>query len=443
MRVLEASALPVWSMDGVGGMPSLQETLRGHVRAGFSVTLVLPEYHLFAPALTRLAPGTGDLDVHIAPMPWFPVVHAIRSAVRRATGRAELPYLVRWGLDVCTCLLLTASLMLAIMRLRRRGARFDLVYTHNQYAAAAGWFSGLLYGVPNVTRLYGTFLADLMRLPLVTLRYPTAAAGFRVPSDLLICANDGTRGDEVARKMGIAPERFRFWQNGVDLPDVPARESRREVAERLNAPGLRLEAKWAVSCSRLSYWKRIDRLLEALRVARVEGCDVQLVVAGDGAERANLERLAQRLGVGKETVWLGAVAHDDVWALLHVADIFVIANDVTNRCNPVYEAIASGLPLVSIEDASTADLLVHEENALLVKRDDTDELGRCVARLCRDDQLRERLRQAQRARCEKLWSWEERMSVEVRELMALIERGGRSGRRRLCRRRGSRVPRCR
>jgi len=32
MRILEISALPVWSMDGKGGMPSLRETLRGHAR---------------------------------------------------------------------------------------------------------------------------------------------------------------------------------------------------------------------------------------------------------------------------------------------------------------------------------------------------------------------------------------------------------------------------
>jgi len=32
MRFLHISPLPVWPMEGKGGMPSLRETLRGHVR---------------------------------------------------------------------------------------------------------------------------------------------------------------------------------------------------------------------------------------------------------------------------------------------------------------------------------------------------------------------------------------------------------------------------
>ena len=49
-----------------------------------------------------------------------------------------------------------------------------------------------------------------MKRPLVWLRYPTAAAGYLVPHSLLICGNDGTRGDEVARKFGIDLRSFPF-----------------------------------------------------------------------------------------------------------------------------------------------------------------------------------------------------------------------------------------
>jgi len=421
VRILEVSALPVWSMAGKGGMPSLRETLRGHERAGFDIALILPQYHLFADRLEQVSRGEGlSLEVYLARMPWFPALHAARQVCKRVCG-GGLPTPARWVLNLLTFLLLTGSFLRVAFRLRYRGRRrFDLVYAHSQYASLAGWIVGRLFRAPNVTRLYGTFLADLMRKPLVSLRYPVAAAGFRVPSDRIICTNDGTRGDEVARALRIAPERFCFWQNGLDLPDKPPHEDRRQLAERLKVSGLRQEAKWVVSCSRLSYWKRIDRMIEALRQARHAGCDCQLVLAGEGGERAKLQALARQLGVGDDAVWLGAVAHDDVWALMHAADLFMITNDVTNRCNPLYEAIASGLPVVSVEDPSTADLLSHEDNALLASRDDPEALGRCLIRICGDSRLAERMGQAQRRRAEGLWSWHERMAVEVKELRALV-----------------------
>ncbi len=62
MHILHLSALPVWSLDGKGGMPSLQETLRGHVSGGHHVMLILPKFNLFKDIptevqLTRTPPG--------------------------------------------------------------------------------------------------------------------------------------------------------------------------------------------------------------------------------------------------------------------------------------------------------------------------------------------------------------------------------------------------
>lgn len=294
------------------------------------------------------------------------------------------------------------------------------MYAHDQYAALAGYLVGFIWKIPNVTRLYGTFLAELMRKPLVGLRYPVATAGFRVPSRLLICANDGTRGDEVARRLKVSPKRFRFWQNGVDPPQKLRQVTRKDFLQSYPQK-LRPESKWILTCSRLSYWKRIDRILRAVRICRDQGRDCQLIVAGDGSERPGLQRLADDLGISGDVAWLGAVAHEEVWALMSLADVFVITNDVTNRCNPLYEAMCAGLPVVSIEDPSTADLLEDGVNALLTDKENTRELGQLLARACGDSGLAERMSHAQLSRSRMFWTWEERMRTEVRELEALVK----------------------
>lgn len=420
MNILHLSALPVWSMEGKGGMPSLRETLRCHTAAEHTLHLILPRFDLFSDHLDEVVVRQGLVDeVEVAPCRWLRLLKKFRALAQRFTGKNVLPYPARWILNMAMLLLLTVSLFRAARRVTGRGFQPDLVYAHNQYAALAGFLVARFLGVPNVTRLYGTFLADLIQKPFVSLRYPTAAAGYRVPSNLLICANDGTRGDEVARAFNVSDSRFRFWQNGVDPPLSPPNLTRREIAERFNG-ALRLGSQWVVSCSRLSYWKRIDRMLHAVAVCKNCGGDCQLLIAGDGPERESLQPLAHRLGIADEAVFLGALAHDDIWALMNVADIFMITNDVTNRCNPLYEAAWAGLPVVSVVDSSTADLLQDGKNALLAEKDDVQAMGAKLLELCRNQALRNRMRKAQKELAASFWTWEERMRVETRELEALV-----------------------
>lgn len=427
MKTLHISALPVWSMDGKGGMPSLRETLKGHLAAGYEIELVLPQYDPFSDDMKFLSVPEGQgYKVHFARCRWLPMFKRLRIKARSFSKDDTVPYVLRWLLNLSMLLALTLSLVRAGRKVKNAGYRPDLVYAHNQYAALAGFILSRLWKLPNVTRLYGTFLADLMNKPLVSLRYPTAAAGYLVPSDLLICANDGTRGDEVAWKFGVSKQRFRFWQNGVEPPSSPPQTTREELAARFAE--LRVDSPWAVSCSRLSYWKRIDRMLKALSVCKEDGVDCQLIVAGDGPEKENLHKLANDLGVSASVVWLGAVAHEDIWALMNTADIFLLTNDVTNRCNPLYEAAWAGLPVVSVVDPSTADLLKHRDNALLSAKDDAAELGRNIAEVCRDEDLRKKLSTAQKELSKTFWTWEERMKVEVAELEQLVkQKSGKAG----------------
>jgi glycosyltransferase involved in cell wall biosynthesis len=110
-----------------------------------------------------------------------------------------------------------------------------------------------------------------------------------------------------------------------------------------------------------------------------------------------------------------------VWNLHRLADAFVIANDVTNRCNPLYEAMCVGLPVISVRDPSTADLLQDGVNCLLVPPDEGPALGQAMMRMLIDSSLRAKLSAGGRQTADRsIWTWGERMRLEIEEVKNLL-----------------------
>jgi glycosyltransferase involved in cell wall biosynthesis len=166
-------------------------------------------------------------------------------------------------------------------------------------------------------------------------------------------------------------------------------------------------------------------MLHALRVCRDKKIDCQLLIAGDGPEKEGLQQLTIELDLTDDVIWFGSVAHEDIWALMNLADVFMITNDVTNRCNPLYEAAWAGCPVISVIDPSTSDLLEHRTNALLAPKEDTAALGRYLAELLKENALQKKFHAEQKKLAAKFWTWEERMQVEVRELEKIHKRSQR------------------
>lgn len=92
--------------------------------------------------------------------------------------------------------------------------------------------------------------------------------------------------------------------------------------------------------------KGVHHLLYALVRVR-ERTPAVLEVAGDGPARADLEALADRLGIGAEVKFLGVQDRTGVAALMQRADLLALPSLVENQPVVLLEAQASGLPVVA------------------------------------------------------------------------------------------------
>ncbi len=145
-------------------------------------------------------------------------------------------------------------------------------------------------------------------------------------------------------RMGVEAGRF-----------SPAMRSTRLREEMLGALGLGADATLLVGAGRFSAEKRWEMVLRATGEA-ARGRKVGLVLVGDGARKARLELLAERLPT---TAILSRIDdRDELARLFASADALVHGCEAETFCMVAAEARASGLPLIVPSCGAAADQLV-------------------------------------------------------------------------------------
>lgn len=103
--------------------------------------------------------------------------------------------------------------------------------------------------------------------------------------------------------------------------------------------------------------------------------NVELIVAGDGPERDNLEKLAVKLGVSDKVKFKGALSRDKVKKEMSNCDIFALTSRFETFGVVLIEALSSGKPVISTRNGGANDI-VNDFNGVLVDVDNINELGK-------------------------------------------------------------------
>ena len=131
---------------------------------------------------------------------------------------------------------------------------------------------------------------------------------------------------------------------------------------------------------RLARQKGVRVLAEAATLLRT--CGAQLVVAGDGPDRAAFEATVRAAGAQDHVHVLGFRPHDQVPALLAHADVFVLPSIYEELGSVLLEAMQAGLPIVASRTGGVPETL--GDAALLVPPGDAAALAGAVDGLLAD-----------------------------------------------------------
>lgn len=178
----------------------------------------------------------------------------------------------------------------------------------------------------------------------------------------------------IARTIWRLPSRrLLYVPNGIDCarfgvgPDTAFAE----------ASGIRLDVPVIGTVAALRPEKNLHRLVDAFAQV-VRQRPAQLVLVGDGAERAGLEARAAGLGISDSLLFAGACATPE--KLLPSFTLFALSSDTEQMPLSVLEAMAAGRPVVATDVGDIKQMLADENRPFVVDRD-TDRLAEAMLAL--------------------------------------------------------------
>jgi glycosyltransferase involved in cell wall biosynthesis len=281
------------------------------------------------------------------------------------------------------------------LEVARRAARADVVYTTGMFGRSAA--GATLARRPYVVKLTADPAFERARRRGIVDgnvdQFQEASAGPKVR--MLRLARDAElRGaahvftpssylGELAVSWGVPPARVSVLPNPA--PELHDGEPRDVVRASFGMDRLTL-----AFAGRLTAQKSLGLALQA--VSEVDGID--LLIAGEGDERAPLEDAVAKLGLVERVRFLGPIARDRVIDLFRAADAAILSSSWENFPHTVVESLAAGTPVIATRAGGVAEVVHDDVNGLLVPTDDADALGAAVRRFVADAELRERLRAA-------------------------------------------------
>lgn len=153
-------------------------------------------------------------------------------------------------------------------------------------------------------------------------------------------------------------------------------------------PLSKTEARYRlVAMGRLVPIKRFSWLIQVFSTLAAEFPEWDLYIWGDGPLRATLNQQISQAGLDKRVILAGRT--EQPWLALSHSDAFVLSSAVEGFPNVLLEAMALGLPSVTVDCPSGPRELSNDgQEALLVPLHDTNALQQALRQLMQDSVLR-------------------------------------------------------
>jgi glycosyltransferase involved in cell wall biosynthesis len=153
-----------------------------------------------------------------------------------------------------------------------------------------------------------------------------------------------------------------------------------------------------LSAGRLVPNKGFVELIKVLARLKRAYPQAQLVIAGDGPGREDLQRVAAEEGVSGSVRLVGQLSKEALGAAIKAADVFVLNTAHEGLSHQLIEVMDIGTPIVTTKVGGNPELITDGVHGFLVPYNDTTALVEATTRVLEHPESRERMVQTARLR---------------------------------------------
>ena len=219
---------------------------------------------------------------------------------------------------------------------------------------------------------WGPYIPNILELKLTQKRI-LQENRCMLESDYVITISEAMRDKLIKR--GVPEDKIAVIPNAINEELFSLSATGELVKQQLNLDGL-----VCGYISNMSYREGHEILIKAFAQARKHLPDLKCLLVGDGAERANLEKLARQMDIADAVRFTGEVDHSCIRDYYAAIDIFVVprridyAADFVTPLKP-YEALALGCPLIVSDRPALREIVGHEDRGLLFETGSVESLA--------------------------------------------------------------------
>ncbi len=194
--------------------------------------------------------------------------------------------------------------------------------------------------------------------------------------DTTICAS--TAASQSCKELGI-PNVKTIPFLGIDVSIYSPSRRNPKWLEAWLSPQEK-DNKVLLFLGRLGFEKRVDLLIEAFAKLKRRQPNCSLIVAGDGPVEvvARLKRLAEKV---PHIHFTGFILGEMKANLLASCDVFCSPSPYETFGRTVVEAMASGIPVLTVESGAVSEYILDGINGYLVPPNDVERLANCIEKV--------------------------------------------------------------
>jgi rhamnosyl/mannosyltransferase len=285
---------------------------------------------------------------------------------------------IYWGMPVS----FTFPFLLA-----QKSRRVDILHFHLPFPLAVVSF--LLFGSKR-PKVVVTYHSDIVRQKKLMWLYKPFLHRFLKRADRILVTSpnlleSSKHLDPYKDKCVVIP----LW---IDLKEFG------QLIEKEFELGISPDEKKILFVGRLSYYKGLDYLIEAMQEV-----DAKLLIAGEGELRGKLEQKVKSLGVDRKVIFLGKVSDEQLKYCYQICDLFVLPSVEPSEAFGLVqlEAMAYGKPVVNTALPTGVPFVSrHGETGLTVPPRDPKALAEAINKILNDKELAKKFSENARKRAQ-------------------------------------------